>query len=59
MRPFEEVELDKTGDFFQMGIARQPDLLERILRTPADAKPIHRDEHPAVSSLNAVQVARD
>src|SRR5260370_26653851 len=42
---FEKVKLYKSRDFFQMAVARHPDLLEGCFRPLGNAKAVHGNEH--------------
>jgi hypothetical protein len=44
-RPAQHVELDEPRDAGKVRVARQPDLLERILVTGNYLKSVHGDEH--------------
>src|SRR4029079_9929884 len=47
-RAFQQVEDDEARNFVEMGFAREPNLLEVVLRSLFYFEPVHGDEHEAL-----------
>ncbi len=48
LRTFQQMKDDESRHLVQMRLARQPDLLEVVLRTLLHFEPVHRNEHDAL-----------
>src|SRR5262245_29035669 len=54
-RPTQQVELDESRHPAKMGVAREPDLLERFLLPTDDLETVHGDEHVSLSSRSTLE----